>query len=169
MIRVGHGYDVHQLVAGRDLILGGVKIPHAKGLLGHSDADVLLHAICDACLGAAGLGDLGRHFPDTDPRYKGIDSRDLLRHVEALLDERGWRLENVDSTIIAQAPKLALHIPAMVANIAADLGISADCVNVKATTTEKLGFAGREEGIAAHAVVLLTSIAERPSGYDIIP
>ena len=169
MMRIGHGYDVHQLVAGRDLILGGVKIPHAKGLLGHSDADVLLHAICDACLGAAGLGDLGRHFSDTDPRYKDIDSRDLLRHVEALLDERGWRLENLDSTIIAQAPKLAPHIPAMIENIAADLGISADCVNVKATTTEKLGFAGREEGIAAHAVVLLTSIAERPSGYDIIP
>ena len=169
MMRIGHGYDVHQLVAGRDLILGGVKIPHAKGLLGHSDADVLLHAICDACLGAAGLGDLGRHFPDTDPRYKGIDSRDLLRHVESLLDERGWRLENLDSTIIAQAPKLAPHIPTMITNIAADLGISADCVNVKATTTEKLGFAGREEGIAAHAVVLLTSIAERPSGYDIIP
>ncbi len=169
MMRVGHGYDVHQLVAGRDLVLGGVKIPHAKGLLGHSDADVLLHAICDACLGAAGLGDLGRHFPDTDPRYKGIDSRDLLRHVEALLDERGWRLENVDSTIIAQAPKLAPHIPTMVANIAADLGIGADCINVKATTTEKLGFAGREEGIAAHAVVLLSSIAERPGGYDIIP
>ena len=169
MMRIGHGYDVHQLVAGRDLILGGVKIAHAKGLLGHSDADVLLHAICDGCLGAAGLGDLGRHFPDSDPRYKGIDSRDLLRHVEALLDERGWRLENVDSTIIAQAPKLAPHIPVMIANIAADLGISADCVNVKATTTEKLGFAGREEGIAAHAVVLLTSIAERPSGYDVMP
>jgi 2-C-methyl-D-erythritol 2,4-cyclodiphosphate synthase len=169
MMRIGHGYDVHQLVAGRGLILGGVKIPHAKGLLGHSDADVLLHAICDGCLGAAGLGDLGRHFPDSDPRYKGIDSRDLLRHVEALLDERGWRVENLDSTIIAQVPKLAPHIPAMIANIAADLGISADCVNVKATTTEKLGFAGREEGIAAHAVVLLTSIAERPSGYDVIP
>jgi 2-C-methyl-D-erythritol 2,4-cyclodiphosphate synthase len=169
MIRVGHGYDVHQLVAGRDLILGGVTIPHAKGLLGHSDADVLLHAICDACLGAAGLGDLGRHFPDSDPRYKNIDSRKLLRHVEALLDERGWRLENVDSTIIAQSPKLALHVPTMVANIAADLGISADCVNVKATTTERLGFAGREEGIAAHAVVLLTSIAERPSAYDVLP
>jgi len=169
MMRIGHGYDVHQLVTGRDLILGGVKIPHSKGLLGHSDADVLLHAICDACLGAAGLGDLGRHFPDSDPRYKDIDSRDLLRHVEALLDERGWRLENLDSTIIAQAPKLAPHIPAMIANIATDLGISADCVNVKATTTEKLGFAGREEGIAAHAVVLLVSIAERPSGYDIIP
>ena len=169
MMRVGHGYDVHQLVAGRDLMLGGVKILHSKGLLGHSDADVLLHAICDACLGAAGLGDLGRHFPDSDPRYKDIDSRDLLRQVEALLDERGWRLENVDSTIIAQTPRLAPHIPAMVANIAADLGISADCVNVKATTTEKLGFAGREEGIAAHAVVLLVSIAERPGGYDIIP
>jgi len=166
---VGHGYDVHQLVAGRDLILGGVKIPHTKGLLGHSDADVLLHAICDACLGAAGLGDLGRHFPDTDPRYKNIDSRDLLRHVESLLDERGWRLENVDSTIIAQAPKLAPHVPAMVANIAADLGISVESVNVKATTTEKLGFAGREEGIAAHAVVLLVSIAERPDGYDVVP
>jgi len=169
MMRIGHGYDVHQLVAGRDLVLGGVRIPHAKGLLGHSDADVLLHAVCDACLGAAGLGDLGRHFPDTDPRLKGIDSRELLRHVEALLDERGWRLGNVDSTIIAQAPRLAPHIPAMVANIAADLGINADCVNVKATTTEKLGFAGREEGIAAHAVVLLTSIAERPGGYDILP
>jgi 2-C-methyl-D-erythritol 2,4-cyclodiphosphate synthase len=169
MMHIGHGYDVHQLVAGRDLILGGVKIPHAKGLLGHSDADVLLHAISDACLGAAGLGDLGRHFPDTDPRYKGIDSRDLLRQVEVLLDERGWRLENVDSTIIAQTPKLAPYIPTMIANIAADLGINTDCVNVKATTTEKLGFAGREEGIAAHAVVLLVSIAERPSGYDIIP
>lgn len=169
MMRIGHGYDVHPLVAGRDLILGGVRIPHAKGLLGHSDADVLLHAICDACLGAAGLGDLGRHFPDSDPRYKNIDSRDLLRHVEALLDERGWRLENVDSTIIAQAPRLAPHIPAMVANIAADLGVSADCVNVKATTTEKLGFAGREEGIAAHAVVLIQSIDERPSGFDILP
>ena len=169
MMRIGHGYDVHQLVAGRDLILGGVKIPHARGLLGHSDADVLLHAICDACLGAAGLGDLGRHFPDSDPRYKNIDSRDLLRHVEALLDERGWRLENVDSTIVAQAPRLAPHIPAMVANIAADFGVSADCVNVKATTTEKLGFAGREEGIAAHAVVLIQSIDERPGGFGILP
>jgi 2-C-methyl-D-erythritol 2,4-cyclodiphosphate synthase len=169
MMRIGHGYDVHQLVAGRDLILGGVKIPHAKGLLGHSDADVLLHAICDACLGAAGLGDLGRHFPDTDPRYKGINSRDLLRRVEALLDESGWRLENVDSTLIAQTPRLATYIPQMIANIAADLGISIDCVNVKATTTEKLGFTGREEGIAAHAVVLLGPIAERPGGYDLLP
>jgi 2-C-methyl-D-erythritol 2,4-cyclodiphosphate synthase len=154
-MRVGHGYDVHQLVSGRDLVLGGVKIPHAKGLLGHSDADVLLHAICDACLGAAGLGDIGRHFPDTDPRYRGIDSRKLLRHVAMLLEEREWQVGNVDSTIIAQAPKLAPYIPAMVANIAVDLGIAASQVNVKATTTEKLGFAGREEGIAAHAVVLL--------------
>jgi 2-C-methyl-D-erythritol 2,4-cyclodiphosphate synthase len=169
MMRIGHGYDVHPLVSGRDLILGGVKIPHTKGLQGHSDADVLLHAICDACLGAAGLGDIGRHFPDTDPRYKNIDSRELLRHVESLLDERGWRLENLDSTIVAQAPRLAAQLPAMVENIAADLGVSADCINVKATTTEKLGFAGREEGISAHAVVLLVSIAERPSGYDIIP
>ena len=169
MMRIGHGYDVHPLVTGRDLILGGVKIPHAKGLLGHSDADVLVHAICDACLGAASLGDLGRHFPDTDQRYKNADSRKLLRHVEALLDERGWRLENVDSTIIAQSPRLATHIPAMVENIANDLGLSTDSVNIKATTTEKLGFTGREEGIAAHAVVLLASIAERPIGYDIIP
>jgi 2-C-methyl-D-erythritol 2,4-cyclodiphosphate synthase len=154
-MRVGHGYDVHQLVSGRDLVLGGVKIPHAKGLLGHSDADVLLHAICDACLGAAGLGDIGRHFPDSDPRYRGIDSRKLLRHVAMLLEEREWQVGNVDSTIIAQAPKLAPYIPAMVANIAVDLGIAASQVNINATTTEKLGFAGREEGIAAHAVVLL--------------
>lgn len=154
-MRIGHGYDVHQLVSGRDLILGGVKIPHAKGLLGHSDADVLIHAICDACLGAAGLGDIGRHFPDSDPRYRGIDSRKLLRHVATLLEEREWQVGNVDSTIIAQAPKLAPHIPTMAVNIAADLGIAASQVNVKATTTEKLGFAGREEGIAAHAVVLL--------------
>ena len=169
MMRIGHGYDVHQLVSGRDLILGGVKIPHAKGLLGHSDADVLLHAICDACLGAAALGDIGQHFPDSDPRYRNIDSRELLRQVEALLDERGWRVENLDCTLVAQAPKLSTHFPAMIENIAADLGLDADCVNVKATTTEKLGFAGREEGIAAHAVVLLAPIAERLSGYDVIP
>lgn len=169
MMRIGHGYDVHPLVSGRDLILGGVKIAHAKGLLGHSDADVLLHAICDACLGAAGLGDIGRHFPDSDPRYRGIDSRKLLRQVEALLDDRGWRVENVDSTLIAQAPKLAPHIAEMVGNIAADLAIDPDCVNVKATTTEKLGFVGREEGIAAHAVVLLAPIAGRGSDYDVIP
>lgn len=155
-MRVGQGYDVHQLGAGRDLILGGVKVPHSKGLFGHSDADVLIHAICDACLGAAGLGDIGRHFPDTDPRYQGIDSRKLLRHVRALLETRAWRVENLDSTIVAQAPKLAPHLPQMVVNIAADLEIAASQVNVKATTTEKLGFAGREEGIAAYAIVLLS-------------
>lgn len=157
-MRIGHGYDVHALVAGRDLILGGVKIPHEKGLLGHSDADALIHAICDACLGAAALGDIGRHFPDSDPRYKGIDSRKLLRHVRGLLEQHGWRVENTDATVIAQAPHLAPHIPAMVKNIAADLEIAASQVNVKATTTERLGFAGREEGIAAHAVVLLNRI-----------
>lgn len=169
MMRIGHGYDVHQLVSGRDLILGGVKISHPKGLLGHSDADVLLHAICDACLGAAALGDIGQHFPDSDPRYKNIDSRDLLRHVEALLDERGWRVENLDCTLVAQAPKLSAHFPAMIENIAADLGLETDSVNVKATTTEMLGFAGREEGIAAYAVVLLAPIAERPDGHDVDP
>lgn len=157
-MRIGQGYDVHQLVAGRDLVLGGVKIPHAKGLLGHSDADVLLHAICDACLGAAGLGDIGRHFPDSDPRYKGIDSRRLLREVRARIAAGGWRLHNLDSTIVAQAPKLAPHIPAMIVNIAEDFGVAASCINVKATTTEKLGFAGREEGIAAYAVVLLEPV-----------
>ena len=154
-MRIGHGYDVHPLVAGRDLVLGGVKIPHAKGLRGHSDADVLIHAICDACLGAAGLGDLGKHFPDTDAQYKNIDSRVLLRKVKDALASRGWKIANVDSTLVAQAPRLAPHIPQMIQNIAADLGIAPDCVNVKATTTEKLGFAGREEGIAAHAVVLV--------------
>ncbi|WP_372522805.1 2-C-methyl-D-erythritol 2,4-cyclodiphosphate synthase [Sulfuricaulis sp.] len=155
MIRIGHGYDVHPLVAGRDLILGGVKIPHSKGLHGHSDADVLIHAICDACLGAAGLGDIGRHFPDTDAQYKNIDSRKLLRKVKEAIAERGWKISNVDSTIVAQAPRIAPHLPQMIQNISADLGISQESVNIKATTTEKLGFAGREEGIAAHAVVLL--------------
>jgi 2-C-methyl-D-erythritol 2,4-cyclodiphosphate synthase len=158
-MRIGHGYDVHQLVEGRDLVLGGVKIPHHKGLLGHSDADVLIHAICDACLGAAGLGDIGRHFPDTDRQYKDIDSRILLLRVRDTLEERGWRVANVDSTIIAQAPKLAPYIPAMAAKIATDLGMDMNAVNVKATTTEKLGFAGREEGIAAHAVALLSAIS----------
>ena len=157
MIRIGHGYDVHPLVAGRDLILGGVKIPHSKGLHGHSDADVLIHAICDACLGAAGLGDIGQHFPDTDAQYKNIDSRKLLRKVKEAIAERGWKIANVDSTIVAQAPRLAPHLPQMIQNIAADLGIAPESVNIKATTTEKLGFAGREEGIAAHAVVLLES------------
>jgi 2-C-methyl-D-erythritol 2,4-cyclodiphosphate synthase len=155
MMRIGHGYDVHQLVGGRDLILGGVKIPHDKGLLGHSDADALIHAICDACLGAAGLGDIGRHFPDSDAQYKNIDSRVLLRHVAAKLKQSGYRVANVDSTIVAQAPRLATYIEQMTVNISADLAIAREAVNVKATTTEKLGFAGREEGIAAHAVVLI--------------
>jgi len=154
-MRIGQGFDVHQLVSGRPLVVGGVEIPHDRGLLGHSDADVLLHAICDALLGAAALGDIGKHFPDADPRYKGIDSRELLRHVAALVKERGFRVENVDATIIAQAPRMAPHIPAMVANIASDLGIAASAVNVKATTTEELGFAGRGEGIAAQAICLL--------------
>lgn len=157
MIRVGHGYDVHPFVEGRDLVLGGVKIAHSRGLKGHSDADALLHAICDACLGAAGLGDLGRHFLDTDPEYAGVDSRDLLRQVRDLVYEQGWRITNVDSTIIAQAPRLAAHLDAMCQNIGADLCIGTEQVNVKATSTERLGFLGREEGIAAHAVVLLES------------
>lgn len=154
-IRVGHGFDVHAFAEGRRLIIGGVDIPYQRGLLGHSDADVLLHAICDALLGAAGLGDIGRHFPDSDPRYKGIDSRELLRHVAGLLGERGWLTGNVDATIIAQAPKMAPHIAAMQDHIAADLGIAAEAVNVKATTTERLGFTGRGEGIAAEAVCLI--------------
>jgi 2-C-methyl-D-erythritol 2,4-cyclodiphosphate synthase len=154
-LRIGQGYDVHALVAGRKLILGGVEIAHDKGLLGHSDADVLLHAVCDALLGAAALGDIGRHFPDSDPKYKGIDSRELLRHVAALVRAKGFRIGNVDATIIAEAPRMAPHIPKMVANIAADLGLDAAMVNVKATTTEKLGFTGRGEGIAAQAVCLI--------------
>lgn len=154
-MRIGHGYDVHPLVAGRDLILGGVKIPHTKGLQGHSDADVLIHAICDACLGATGLGDIGRHFPDTDPQFKNIDSRKLLLKVKEAIAERGWKIMNLDSTIVAQAPRIAPYFLQMIQNIAADLGIAPESVNIKATTTEKLGFAGREEGIAAHAVALL--------------
>lgn len=157
-MRIGHGYDVHQLVAGRALILGGVKIPHTTGLLGHSDADVLIHAVCDACLGAAGLGDIGRHFPDSDAQYRDIDSRILLRRVCASLKQRRLRVENIDSTLIAQAPKLAPHLISMAQNIATDLEIAVTRVNVKATTTEKLGYTGREEGIAAHAVVLLGEI-----------
>lgn len=155
MVRVGHGYDVHALVAGRKLIVGGVTVPHPRGLAGHSDADVLLHAICDACLGAAGLGDIGHYFPDTDMRFKDIDSRELLRAVRAALDERAWSVGNIDGTIVAQAPKFAPYIPQMIVHIAADLEIPTLNVNIKATTTEKLGFAGREEGIAAHAVALL--------------
>ncbi|MHB8621908.1 MAG: 2-C-methyl-D-erythritol 2,4-cyclodiphosphate synthase [Sulfuricaulis sp.] len=158
-MHIGHGYDVHPLVVGRDLTLGGVKIPHAKGLQGHSDADVLIHAICDACLGAAGLGDIGRHFPDTDPQYKNIDSRKLLRKVKEAIAKRGWKVANVDSTIVAQVPRVASYLALMIAHIASDLGVTAENVNVKATTTEGLGFAGREEGIAAHAVVLLEQAA----------
>ena len=157
-LRSGQGFDTHALVAERKLILGGVHIPHDKGLLGHSDGDALLHAICDALIGAAGLGDIGRHFPDTDPRYKGADSRDLLRSVATMLAAAGWRVVNVDSTIIAEAPKLAPHIPAMVANIAVDLKIAPDCINVKAKSTEKLGFVGRGEGMAAEAVVLISRV-----------
>jgi 2-C-methyl-D-erythritol 2,4-cyclodiphosphate synthase len=156
-MRVGQGFDVHALVAGRRLVIGGVDIPHAKGLDGHSDADVLLHALCDALLGAGALGDIGRHFPDTDSRYRNADSRMLLREVSRLVQEAGYRIVNVDATIIAQAPKLAPHFPSMVNNIAADLGLSRGQVNIKATTTERLGCTGRGEGIAAEAIVLLNS------------
>ncbi len=154
-MRIGQGFDVHALVAGRALIIGGVTIAFEKGLDGHSDADVLLHAVCDALLGAAALGDIGRHFPDTDSRYKGSDSRVLVREVAKLLHENGFHVVNVDSTIIAQAPKMAPHIPEMIANIAADLGIDRGRVSVKAKTTERLGFAGRGEGIAAEAIALV--------------
>jgi 2-C-methyl-D-erythritol 2,4-cyclodiphosphate synthase len=154
-MRVGHGFDVHAFAANRKLIIGGVDIPYERGLAGHSDADVLLHAICDALLGAAGLGDIGRHFPDTDAAFAGIDSRILLRRVAEQLKARGWRVGNVDATIIAQAPKMAQHIARMTAHIADDLGVAIDRVNVKATTTEKLGFTGRGEGIAAEAVCLI--------------
>ncbi|NTW59167.1 MAG: 2-C-methyl-D-erythritol 2,4-cyclodiphosphate synthase [Nitrospirae bacterium] len=150
--RIGTGYDVHRLVEGRKLIIGGVDIPHEKGLLGHSDADVLLHAVCDAILGAAGLGDIGRHFPDTDRQYKGISSLKLLGETIRLLGEKGFRVNNIDATIVAELPKMAPHIAAMTANIAAAVQVDASSVNVKATTTEGLGFAGRGEGIAAHAV-----------------
>ncbi len=154
-VRVGHGFDVHAFAKNRKLIIGGVDIPHELGLAGHSDADVLLHAICDALLGAAGLGDIGRHFPDTDAAFAGIDSRILLRRVAEQLQQRNWRVCNVDATIIAQAPKMAPHIARMTAHIADDLGVTIDRVNVKATTTEKLGFTGRGEGIAAEAVCLI--------------
>ena len=157
-MRIGHGYDVHRLTQGRDLIIGGVKIPYEKGLLGHSDADVLTHAVMDALLGAAALGDIGKHFPDTDPAYKGADSLVLAEHVSALLKEHGYTIGNVDATVIAQAPRLAPHIPAMKQNLARALGCDADCINVKATTEEHLGFTGEGLGIAAHAVCLLQSI-----------
>ncbi len=153
--RIGHGFDVHPLVPGRKCIIGGVEIANDRGLLGHSDADVLLHAVCDALLGAAALGDIGKHFPDSDTKFKGINSRELLKHVGALIQTQGYEVGNIDATIIAQAPRMATHIPAMVGNIAADLGLHVNQVNVKATTTEKLGFAGRGEGIAAEAVCLI--------------
>jgi len=154
-VRVGQGFDVHALVPGRKLVLGGVEIPFQRGLEGHSDADVLLHAIIDAVFGAAALGDIGRHFPDTDPRYRNADSRVLLRAAAQMVRRAGWVVVNVDATIIAQAPKMAPHIAAMVSNIAADLGIAAGHVNVKAKSTERLGFTGRGEGIAAESVILL--------------
>ena len=154
-MRIGHGYDVHKLVECRDLILGGVKIPHHLGLLGHSDADVMLHAVMDALLGAAGLRDIGYHFPDTDAKYKGADSRVLLRSVKKLLDEKGYRISNVDVTLLAQKPKVKPFIPEMMENIAADLEIDISRVNVKATTEEGLGFTGNQEGMACHAVCLL--------------
>ena len=154
-MRIGHGYDVHRLVEGRDLILGGVNIPWEKGLLGHSDADVLLHAVMDALLGAAAMGDIGVHFPDTDPAYKGADSRALLRAVGQKISASGFRVGNIDVTMIAQKPKLKEHIPQMVRNIASDLGIDENRVNVKATTEEHLGFTGRMEGLSCHAVCLL--------------
>ncbi|MEZ0233164.1 MAG: 2-C-methyl-D-erythritol 2,4-cyclodiphosphate synthase [Methylophilaceae bacterium] len=155
MIRVGHGFDVHPLVEGRKCMIGGVDVPHDKGLDGHSDADVLLHAISDALLGAAALGDIGKHFPNTDERYKGIDSRQLLRHVAALLKAKHYSIVNIDATVIAEAPKLSPHTAQMCANIASDCQILGDMVNVKATTSEKLGFTGRGEGIAAEAVCLI--------------
>jgi len=157
-MRIGQGYDVHKLVEGRELILCGVKVPYDKGLLGHSDADVALHALADALLGAAAMRDIGYHFPDTDPAYKGADSRRLLRRVVEIIGEKGYRVGNVDVTIVAQRPKLLTYITEMIANVAADLAVSADCVSVKATTTERLGFTGRGEGIAAMAVALIERI-----------
>ncbi len=154
-MRIGHGFDAHRLVSGRALILGGVSIPHDRGLLAHSDGDALIHAVCDALLGAATLGDIGKFFPDTQPEWKGVDSRVLLREVVAMLARKGFRIANVDATIVAQRPKLAPYFPAMRENLATDLKVAVDKVNVKGTTTEGMGFAGREEGIAAHAIALL--------------
>ncbi len=158
-MRIGQGFDIHALAEGRKLIIGGVTIPYERGLAGYSDADVLLHAICDALIGAAALGDIGKHFPDTDARYAGVDSRNLLRAVAQLLRARGYRVVNVDATVIAQAPKLAPFVAAMCANIAADLGIAIEDVNVKAKTAEHLGALGRGEGIAAEAIALITNIS----------
>jgi len=154
-MRIGQGFDVHALVPGRKLVVGGVHIPHHKGLLGHSDADVLLHAICDALLGAATLGDIGAHYPDSDPQYSEVDSRELLRETAKKVAAAGYRIVNVDATIIAQAPRMAPHVPGMIGNIAADLDIKPAAVSIKATTTENLGYVGREEGIAAQAVALI--------------
>ncbi|UYZ85118.1 2-C-methyl-D-erythritol 2,4-cyclodiphosphate synthase [Entomomonas sp. E2T0] len=154
-MRIGHGYDVHRFGDGNFVTLGGIQIPFHKGLIAHSDGDVLIHALCDALLGACALGDIGRHFPDTDPQYKGIDSRQLLRHVIALVNKQGWQLANMDATIIAQAPKMAPYIEQMRELLTKDMQVKLEQVNIKATTTEKLGFTGREEGIAVHAVVLL--------------
>lgn len=155
MIRVGQGYDVHRFKEGGEVILGGVEIPYEQGLEAHSDGDVVLHALCDALLGAAALGDIGKHFPDTDPEFKGADSRVLLRHVYGIVQEKGYQLINADITIIAQAPLMSPHTAAMCRNIADDLKVDVDCINVKATTTEKLGFEGRKEGIAVQAIVLI--------------
>ncbi|MCQ2416876.1 MAG: 2-C-methyl-D-erythritol 2,4-cyclodiphosphate synthase [Oscillospiraceae bacterium] len=163
-IRIGHGYDVHRLTEDRKLIMGGVEIPHTLGLLGHSDADVLTHAIMDAMLGALALGDIGQHFPDTDPRYAGADSIKLLQYVNALIQQKGWEVSNLDATILAQKPKLAPHIPRMRKNLADAIGCDTDQVSVKATTEEKLGFTGHEEGIAAHCVVLLQKRSSQLSG-----
>jgi len=154
-MRIGHGYDVHAFGEGSHIVLGGISIPYEKGLVAHSDGDVLIHALCDALLGAAALGDIGKHFPDTDPQYSGVDSRELLRHVVTLLADKGYTLGNADITLVAQAPKMAGYLDGMVANLADDLTCSVDQVNIKATTTERLGFEGRREGIACHAVVLL--------------
>ena len=156
-MRIGHGYDVHRFRDGTGLVIGGVHIPHHQSLEAHSDGDVLIHALCDALLGAIGQGDIGRHFPDTDAANAGIDSRVLLRRVVRMVSDSGWVLANMDATIVAQAPKMGPHIPAMISRLASDLQVSASQVNIKATTTEKLGFTGREEGIAAHAVVLLAA------------
>jgi len=157
-MRIGHGYDVHAFGDGDKIVIGGAVIPHSRGLIAHSDGDVLLHALCDALLGAAALGDIGKHFPDTDMQYRNADSRSLLRMVYSKVKAKGWKLENADLTIVAQKPRMATYIPHMIQNISADLLCDADQINVKATTTEKLGFAGREEGIASYAVVLLSKI-----------
>lgn len=165
MLRIGHGYDVHRFGDGDFITLGGVRIPYSQGLVAHSDGDVVLHALCDALLGASGLGDIGQHFPDTDPAFRGIDSRELLRHVYALIESK-YRVNNVDVTIIAQAPKMAPHLAAMKQHIASDIKLDLDCINLKATTTESLGYIGRKEGIAVHVVALLNT---RPVTEDYDP